>query len=143
MKARYGQELAPVAAPTGRRTKMRLFSLVNASFALLLTSGSFVLSDEIPNFDLQPICRGIAEMASDPGERGGPDLKFNQCIKSEQTIRENLAQQWSTFARSDREECVQDTMGGGLPSYSDLLTCLQMAEDAKKFNTPDNLSISK
>ena len=123
---------------------MRLFLLVTASFALLLTSWSIVLSDEIPNFDLHPVCRGIAEMASDPGERGGPDLTFNQCIKSEQTIRETtLAQQWSTFARSDREECVQDTMGGGLPSYSDLLTCLQMAEDARKFNYPDNLSISK
>ena len=123
---------------------MRLFLLINASFALLLTSGSIVLSDEIPNFDLRPVCRGIAEMASDPGERGGPDLKFDQCIKSEQTIRDNLlVQQWSTFARSDREVCVQDTIGGGLPSYSDLLTCLQMAEDARKFNNPDNLSISK
>jgi hypothetical protein len=83
-------------------------------------------------------------MASDPGERGGPDLKFSQCIKSEQAIRDNLlVRQWSTFARTDREVCVQDTMGGGLPSYSDLLTCLQMAEDARKFNNPDNLSISK
>jgi hypothetical protein len=69
---------------TARRTaglEMRLFLLINASFALLLTSGSIVLSDEIPNFDLRPVCRGIAEMASDPGERGGPDLNFNQCIK--------------------------------------------------------------
>jgi hypothetical protein len=33
--------------------------------------------------------------------------------------------------------------GGGLPSYSDLLTCLQIAEDARKFNNPDYLSISK
>jgi hypothetical protein len=122
---------------------MRLFLLVNASFALLLTSGSIVLSDEIPNLDLQPVCKGIAQLASDPGERGGPDLKFNQCIKSEQLIRDNLAQQWSTFASSDREKCVQDTMGGGLPSYSDLLTCLQLAEDAKKFNTPEDLAISK
>jgi|ERR1700751_5838469 hypothetical protein len=83
---------------------MRLFLPVNASFALLLTSGSIVLLDEIPNFDLRPVCRGIAEMASDPGERGGPDLKFNQFIKSEQTIRDNLlVQQWSRFARSGRE----------------------------------------
>jgi hypothetical protein len=122
---------------------MRLFLLLHTSFVLLLTSGSIVLSDEIPSLDLQPVCRGIAQLASDPGERGGPDLKFNQCIKSEQLIRDNLAQQWSTFASSDRVKCVQDTVGGGLPSYSDLLTCLQMAEDAKKFNTPDDLSISK
>jgi hypothetical protein len=69
---------------TARRTaglEMRLFLLINASFALLLTSGSIVLSDEIPNLDLRPVCRGIAEMASDPWERGGPDLNFNQCIK--------------------------------------------------------------
>jgi hypothetical protein len=122
---------------------MRLFLLVNSSLALLLTSGSIVLSDQIPSLDLQPVCRGIAQEASDPWERGGPDLKFNQCIKSEQLIRDNLAQQWSTFASSDREKCVQDTVGGGLPSYPDLLTCLQMAEGAKKFSTPEDLSISK
>jgi hypothetical protein len=36
-----------------------------------------------------------------------------------------------------------EAAGGGLPSYSDLLTCLQIAEDARKFNNPDYLSISK
>ena len=55
------------AAPKGGQ-KMRLSLLINASVALLLTSGAIVLSDEIPNFDLRPVCRGIAEMASDPGE---------------------------------------------------------------------------
>jgi hypothetical protein len=117
---------------------MRFSLIANALIALLLTSGTIALSDEVPNFNLMPVCKGIAEQASDPSERGGPDLRVDQCIKSEETIRDRLTHQWSTFAVRDRESCVQDTLGGGLPSYTDLISCLQMARDARKFDTPDN-----
>jgi hypothetical protein len=124
--------------------KMRLFSLFIATFGLLQISPASARSDGIPDLNLQPICRGIAEQASDPGEIGGPDLTFNQCINSERKIRAGLTVEWSAFAIGDKKTCVQYTTGGGLPSYSDLLGCLQMARDARKFGTPlDYLSISR
>ena len=55
---------------------MRLFLLVNASFALLLTSGSIVLSDEIPNFDLQPVCRGDRRNGIGPWGKGWARFKI-------------------------------------------------------------------
>jgi hypothetical protein len=49
--------------------------------------------------DLNPICHGIAQEASDPGERGGPDLSFAQCVSSEQALRSELVKEWSGLHR--------------------------------------------
>jgi hypothetical protein len=134
----------PLVALRAPMKKMRLFSLFIATFALLRISPASAILDGIPDLNLQPICRGIAEQALDPGEIGAPDLTFNQCIDSERKIRADLVVEWSAFAVGDKKTCVQYTIGGGLPSYSDLLGCLQMARDARKFSTPrDYLSISR
>ena len=55
-------------------------------------------SQEVPVLNVEPVCRGIAQQASDPSEKGGPDLAFSQCIKSEQAIRQRLVEEWATFA---------------------------------------------
>ena len=81
--------------------------------------------------NVEPVCRGIAQQASDPSEKGGPDLAFSQCIKSEQSIRQRLVEEWPTFAPADKSNCVAAEMAD-LPSYTDLLTCLQMASDARR-----------
>jgi hypothetical protein len=52
-------------------------------------------SQEVPVLNVEPVCRGIAP---DPSEKGGPDLAFSQCIKSEQAIRQRLVEEWATFA---------------------------------------------
>src|SRR6478672_3105958 len=68
----------------------------------------------------------------DAGERGGPDLGLAQCVKSEQAVRERLVKEWSTFASADKANCVGEEKSGPLPSYTDLVTCLEMARDARK-----------
>ena len=88
-------------------------------------------SQEVPVLNVEPVCRGIAQQASDPSEKGGPDLAFSQCIKSEQAIRQRLVEEWATFAPADKSNCVAAEMAA-LPSYTDLLTCLQMASDARR-----------
>jgi hypothetical protein len=78
-------------------------------------------------------CRGISKQASDPGERGDADLAFSQCVKGEQAMRQKLMGEWSTFAPADKATCVGSERGG-LPSYTDLVTCLEMARDARQMN---------
>jgi hypothetical protein len=104
--------------------------------ALALVSQLVVtIADDVPRFNLEPVCHGIAR-------QGGLDLEPNQsvrqdfesCIKSEMAIRDQLAKQWSTFKASDKANCIGESNAGGLPSYTDLLTCLQMARDASKLN---------
>jgi hypothetical protein len=99
----------------------------------LVTHMAVTVADDVPSFDLEPLCRGIAQ-------QGGLDLEPNQsvrqdyngCIKSEMFIRDQLVNQWSTFKPSDRANCIAGSSAGGLASYSGLLTCLQMAGDASK-----------
>ena len=38
---------------------------------------------------------------------------------------------WSSFVLADRTHCVNETTMGGLSSYTELLTCLEMARDVR------------
>jgi hypothetical protein len=109
--------------------------MIGISPTLLLVSVVLAHAQEVPALDIEPVCRGIAQQAAGAGERGGPDLGLSQCIKSEQAMRERLVKEWSTFAPSDKANCVGEEKSGPLPSYTDLVSCLEMARDARKLDT--------
>jgi hypothetical protein len=102
------------------------------SIAFMLSAVVAAWSDEVPVLDLNPVCHGIAHGASGAGERGGPDLRFAQCMKSEQAMRKKLIKQWSSFASASRQNCVAETTMGGLASYTNLYGCLQSATRAHR-----------
>ncbi len=99
----------------------------------LVTQLTVTVADSVPQFNLEPVCRGIAQ-------QGGLNLEPNQsvrndyksCLSSEMAIRRQLVKQWSTFKASNKANCIDQSSAGGLASYTGLLTCLQMAEDASK-----------
>jgi hypothetical protein len=105
------------------------------SAAILLAAVWPAQADDVPNLNVDPVCRGIAQQASTPGEKGGPDLALAQCVKSEQATRERLVKEWSTFGPADKANCVAEEKMGPLPSYTDLISCLEMARDARTMNT--------
>jgi hypothetical protein len=99
----------------------------------LVTQLTLTTADVVPSFNLEPVCHGIAQqggLALEPKQRARQD--FRSCVKSEMAIRGKLVKQWSIFKTADKANCIGETNAGGLPSYSDLLTCLQMARDASK-----------
>jgi hypothetical protein len=102
------------------------------SIAFLLSVVSAAWSDGVPALDLNPVCHGIAHGASGAGERGGPDLAFTQCMKSEQAMRRKLVKQWSSFASASKQNCVAETTMGGLASYTNLYGCLQSTRGAHR-----------
>jgi hypothetical protein len=110
---------------------MRLLFNVGIGLPLLLI-WTAALADDVPVLDVQPICRGIAMQAANPTEKGGPDLTFNDCVKSERAVRDELAKTWSTFAAPEKGHCVRLAVLGGEPSYTELITCLEMARDVRK-----------
>jgi hypothetical protein len=77
------------------------------------------------------VCKGIAEQGGvtfrDPAV---PQEKKN-CIESELAVREELVKQWSSFSAADRTHCINETTMGGESSYTELLTCLEMARDVR------------
>ena len=110
----------------------------SVSTAFLLSAVLAAWSDEVPVLDLNPICHGIAQGASGAGERGGPDLSFARCVRSEQAVRRKLVNEWSSFALADKQNCVAETTIGGLASYTNLYGCLRSATTARKmFNKPN------
>jgi hypothetical protein len=88
-------------------------------------------ADRLPQLDVEPVCKGIAEQGGvtfrDPAV---PQEKKN-CIESERAVREQLAKQWSSFSADDRTHCLNETTMGGESSYTELLTCLEMARDVR------------
>ena len=77
---------------------------------------------DVPAYDTAPGCRAAVTVM--PGS-------FEACMKDEQNARAQLAATWDRFAGQLRDNCVQTENTGGTPSYVELLTCLQMAQDAK------------
>ena len=111
---------------------MRFRGMLVGSFStVILLSGILTAwPEEVPVLDLNPICRGIAQGAAGAGERGGPDLSFARCVRSEQAVRKRLVKTWSKYASRDRQHCVAETTMGGLASYTNLLGCLESARQA-------------
>ncbi len=116
---------------------MRIVFHVGIVLTALLSSSPGVRADDVPVLDVQPICRGIALQAANPTEKGGPDLSFTECVKSEKAIREEIAKVWSTFSSADKGHCVRLATQGGEPSYTELITCLEMARDVRKLRSTD------
>ena len=90
-------------------------------------------ADDVPTLNVDPVCRGIAQQAAGPGEKGGPDLAFSQCVDSEQTVRQQLTGEWSTFRPAEKASCV-GAERSALPSYTGLISCLEMARDVRQLN---------
>ena len=115
---------------------MRIVFQVCFALMALLPLSLDAFADDVPVLDVQQICRGIASQASNPTERGGPDLAFNDCVKSEQAIRGEIAKAWSTFGVPEKGHCIRLATLGAEPSYTELITCLEMARDVAPPTTP-------
>jgi hypothetical protein len=113
---------------------MRGYLTMGMAAGFLLASTILAMADDVPVLNVKPVCRGIADQSAEPSERGGPDLAFDQCVQSEQSVRQELAKQWSSFGASDKMHCTKEATMGGEASYTDLLTCLEMARDVKALN---------
>jgi hypothetical protein len=98
--------------------------MIAAPFFVLAFGSQLIVTvaDEIPTFDTASGCR--AALALMPGS-------LEACMKDEQVARVTLASQWEKFVASDRATCTQNETTGGSPSYVELLTCLQIARDAR------------
>lgn len=94
---------------------------------LILVASDPVRTDTVPTFDMHPTCDGSSVAIS-----GGPDV----CMRSEQSAHDELATKWAQFPAADRVRCVQLTNMTHMPSYVQVLTCLEMARDARQLRVP-------
>jgi hypothetical protein len=97
----------------------------------LLLPFAIAASDVVPRFNIEPSCKGGLDSP-------GLNERYSRCISEENGARQKLEGNWSTWPASDRSQCT-DTAKMGAPSYVELLTCLEMARDARKLKTKDGL----
>jgi hypothetical protein len=106
--------------------------------SLALTGGA--LSDGVPNLHVEQLCRGIASQQSDPMAENYPAVSFQRCMDAEREDRDQLQKQWSTFTSDQKTHCIAEATAGGSSSYTELLTCLEMAQFVKELrqSSPGN-----
>jgi hypothetical protein len=78
----------------------------------------------VPTFDTRPTCADAATEIS-------ITRTVERCQESEEQARNSLASQWGSFSKTDEASCAAETRIGGFPSYVQLLTCLELARDAR------------
>ena len=92
-----------------------------------LTASHIVLAAfSVPKFDVERTCRAAV------GGAGVPGGDSAECQRDEQDARSKLEKDWSQYSAAQRSQCDGLVTTGGAPSYVELLTCLEMAKQAKE-----------
>ena len=79
------------------------------------------VSGDIPNFNLEKACKVLSEKA---------DQGYRDCLNGEKSARQQLATIWFSYSASIRAQCTGESVALGMNSALDLLTCLQMKDNA-------------
>lgn len=107
-----------------------IFLVAVVAMNAITASASAARSDGYPVLDVTPLCRGLT--ASSSLLEGLDAGSFEQCVKGQQDDRQDMIKQWTSFSADDKKHCVAAATMGGVSSYTELVSCLEMSRDARK-----------
>jgi len=81
----------------------------------------------VPNFNVEPSCQAAAQQAASADY-------VTVCRNSERRAHDEIARQWPQSTTADKAQCVPSATAGGNPTYTELLTCLEMARDIRQLH---------
>ena len=87
-----------------------------------------------PTLNVKPSCEAAADRTAMEQVAGSNVRDVASCMRDEDEARDQLAKEWAQFSRRDQQNCTSITTTGGIPSYVELLVCLEMIRDAKGDN---------
>lgn len=96
-------------------------------FPLFLASQLMLVADGVPQFDPMAGCPQAATEAM-------LNRTADACRTDEDTAKKTLADGWATFLAADRTTCEHMIRMGGQPSYVELLTCLELAQQTRSIH---------
>jgi hypothetical protein len=100
---------------------MQAIGLLALSTCFVLLIPVNISASDIPQFNIEATCRAA------PSLQGGIQKPYQSCLEEEKTARAQLEKVWTMHTTQQRSECVSlEGVGGGSPSYVDVLTCLEM-----------------
>lgn len=98
-----------------------------ALLPIILTASHVVLAaDTVPKFDVERTCRPAAAAGILPGRDS------SACQRDENDARSKLEQDWAQYTAAQRSQCAGFVGLDRAPSYVELLTCLEIAKQAKE-----------
>jgi hypothetical protein len=96
------------------------------------------VADSVPTLNVDQVCTGIAQQGGVSFHDADITEEKQNCLDSEQATRDELAKQWPSFAPADKTACTNESRMGGDSSYTELLTCLEMARDVRAMQNDSN-----
>jgi hypothetical protein len=91
-------------------------------------------ADSVPTLNVDQVCQGIAQQGGVTFHDPQIAQEKKDCLDSEQAIRDELVQKWPSFNATDKIACTNESRMGGDSSYTELLTCLEMARDVRNLH---------
>jgi hypothetical protein len=101
------------------------------------------VADSVPTLNVEQVCQGIAKQGGVTFHDSAMGEEKQNCIDSEKAIRDQLVKEWATFAAQDKVACTNESRTGGESSYTELLTCLEMARDVRSMNADEKGSATQ
>jgi hypothetical protein len=99
--------------------------------------GSVVLAAAVPlpKFNVEPSCRAAAQRAGDASY-------LSVCLGKEREAREQIQRQWREFTAGDREQCIPRTRVFDRGTYTELLTCLELARALRQIQAEGQRAVT-
>jgi hypothetical protein len=98
------------------------------------------VADSVPTLNVEQVCQGIAQQGGSSYHDNAIGKEKQDCMTSEAEVRQELVKRWPSFSPSDRAQCINESKTGGESSYTELLTCLEMARDVRELGKESNAS---
>jgi hypothetical protein len=96
--------------------------------------------DGVPALNVEQVCKGIAQQGGVSFRDPNIAVEKKNCLDSEHATRDELTKQWSSFSTPDKNACTNEATMGGDSSYTELLTCLEMARDVRALHSESEKS---
>jgi hypothetical protein len=110
---------------------MRHLMAMMTLFATIGLGLAFAAADGPPSLNVKPSCEAAADRTAMEQTPGSNARDVASCMRDENEARDQLAKEWAQFSRGDQQSCTSITNTGGIPSYVELLVCLEMNREAK------------
>jgi hypothetical protein len=98
------------------------------------------VADSVPVLNVEQVCQGIAQQGGVSFHDTDIADEKKNCLDSEQAVRDEIVKQWSSFSPPDKTACTNESRMGGDSSYTELLTCLEMARDVRTMRSESGTS---
>ena len=102
---------------------MPLRTQAASALILALAATAATAQSGVPTLNLSGTCRAL--------DRKDFSIQIDpqRCLKTENEARAKLVDDWAKYSAADRSLCTQTARMGGVESYVQLLTCLELQHD--------------